>query len=362
MYRASWRWRRRGSPARWSKVHLFTEAVTPYQRGKPSQVALCGVDVPSASSYSELSTGDASPGTPCKKCLNFSKNKGTKKMDELCGLSKGAEPVWTAAPEFQPMLVDLGGDYPAATWRGSPNYWTGRNGQNVVAICDHIMQSLIESANSWFHNPDAEASAHFGVAQDGRIWQWVRVKNAAWANGITNKSDVGVAWLQKALKQGINPNLLTVSIEHEGYSGQVMPDRQFQSTLKLHKFLITMFNIPVDREHIIAHAQIDSVNRPNCPGNAFPWGRLLAELKGNITSTPFDPNPDEFVVGPGMLSKLSDLKEQAATDEQYFTPEGDKPGLTKRSFVWTKSGKMLVAFQDWQTPSQWEVQAFTLLG
>jgi hypothetical protein len=75
MYRASWRWRRRGSPARWSKVHLFREAVTPYQPGKPSQVALCGVDVPDSASYSKLDIGDMALGVVCKKCLSFSEKQ-----------------------------------------------------------------------------------------------------------------------------------------------------------------------------------------------------------------------------------------------------------------------------------------------
>jgi hypothetical protein len=55
--------------------------------------------------------------------------------DELCGLSKGPEPVWAAAPAFSPFLATITPDYPLAAWHGSPNFWTGRNGQDVVAIC-----------------------------------------------------------------------------------------------------------------------------------------------------------------------------------------------------------------------------------
>jgi N-acetyl-anhydromuramyl-L-alanine amidase AmpD len=38
------------------------------------------------------------------------------------------------------------------------------------------MQSSIESADSWFKNVASEVSAHFGVAKDGRVYQWVKVK------------------------------------------------------------------------------------------------------------------------------------------------------------------------------------------
>jgi hypothetical protein len=153
MYRASWRWKRRGSPARWSKVHLFTEPVTPYIPGKPSQVALCGIDVPASSAYSELDTSNAPPGTPCKKCLSFSKGTNKEMNEQLCGLSKGPEPIWIAAPAFSPFLATITPDYPVAAWHGSVLIsGQGRNGQIVVAICDHIMQSSIESADSWFKN------------------------------------------------------------------------------------------------------------------------------------------------------------------------------------------------------------------
>ncbi|HHY13968.1 MAG TPA: S-layer homology domain-containing protein [Thermoanaerobacterales bacterium] len=34
----------------------------------------------------------------------------------------------------------------------------------------------------------------------------------------------------------------------------------------------------MDEDHIIGHYRIDSVNRPNCPGNKFPWNRLFDDL------------------------------------------------------------------------------------
>jgi hypothetical protein len=188
-------------------------------------------------------------------------------------------------------------------------------------------------------------------------------RECAWANGITNKSDVGVDWLQQALKQGINPNLLTVSIEHEGYSGQAMPEKQFQSTLKLHKFLIAQFNIPIDREHITGHYQYDDVNRHNCPGSGFPWGRLMVELAGNIVSQPaFDPNPKGFRVGSGMLSKLIELQLTAETNEMYFNPGPNQPGLGKMSQLWTSMpGLKLEAYEELDASDKptgnWDVKA-----
>ena len=37
-------------------------------------------------------------------------------------------------------------------------------------------------------------------------------------------------------------------------------------------------SIPFTRERIVGHDQITPVTRPNCPGRAFPWDKLIARL------------------------------------------------------------------------------------
>ncbi|MEI6043849.1 MAG: peptidoglycan recognition family protein [Chloroflexota bacterium] len=186
-------------------------------------------------------------------------------------------------------------------WQGSPNYWAGRGGNKIVAICDHIMQGSMESANSWFKNAASEVSAHFGVARDGRIYQWVRVENGAWTNGIMNRPDTSLPWLAEAIQKKINPNLLTIGIEHEGLTGQVFPEAQYQATLWLHRNLIQNYGIQPDRQHIIGHYQIDAVNRPGCPGTGFPWQRLLTDLgatQPKTTTLTSSSSSGGFLTGP----------------------------------------------------------------
>jgi len=174
-------------------------------------------------------------------------------------------------------------------WKGSPNFWEGRTGTKPLAIVNHIMQSSLESATSWFNNPNAEASSHFGVGKDGRIYQYVRLENSAWANGPVNRPDGSIDWLANAVQNKINPNRLTISIEHEGKTGEEFPETQYQATLYLHKMLINQFQIAVDRHHIIGHYQIDSVTRPQCPGRAFPWDRLMGDLAAVAQPQPVQP-------------------------------------------------------------------------
>ncbi len=189
-------------------------------------------------------------------------------------------------------------------WRGSPNYWAGRNGNKITGICDHIMQSSIESADGWFRNSSAEASAHFGVARDGRIYQWVRLENSAWTNGIVNRPDMNVSWLVDAIRRGINPNTLTIGIEHEGVSGQSFTETQYQATLWLHRRLIQQYGIQPTRQYLIGHSQIDGVNRAYCPGSAFPWSRLLGDLQSSQTVAPAPIAPTPVITDsvPGLIN------------------------------------------------------------
>lgn len=168
---------------------------------------------------------------------------------------------------------------PEMTWIGSPNFGlprgtSGRAGHAVIAIVDHIMSGTLAGTDSWFQTPSSQASAHFGIGKNGEIHQYVDINNVAWANG-------GVArpsW--PLLIDGVNPNYYTVSIEHEGQSGEQLTEAQYQATLALHRWLCEVFQITPNENTIIGHYRIDSVSRAGCPGPGFPWGRLFADLQG----------------------------------------------------------------------------------
>ncbi|MHB1652331.1 MAG: N-acetylmuramoyl-L-alanine amidase [Desulfitobacteriaceae bacterium] len=162
---------------------------------------------------------------------------------------------------------------PDITWKGSPNF-SSPKGYKILAIVDHIMSGTLEGTDSWFNNPAGQVSSHFGIGKNGKIHQYVDLGNPAWANGGVNRPN----W--PLLLPGVNPNYYTVSIEHEGESGDVMPEAQYQATLALHRWLIDSLGIPVTRDNIIGHYRIDSVNKSNCPGTGFPWDRLFLDLQG----------------------------------------------------------------------------------
>ena len=153
----------------------------------------------------------------------------------------------------------------------SPNYTGGRRGRKIIAIVNHITAGLMPGTLSWLRNPAAKASAHYLVTKAGVVYQLVKDEDTAWHAGIVNKP----SW---TLYDGSNPNYYSLGIEHEALAGESLTETQYQATLELHRMLVEKHNIAVDRNHIIGHYYLDSVNRKNDPGPGFPWNRLLNDL------------------------------------------------------------------------------------
>jgi N-acetyl-anhydromuramyl-L-alanine amidase AmpD len=163
-------------------------------------------------------------------------------------------------------------------WVGTApgNYHPGRNGYKPVAIVNHIMCGTMAGTDAWFNDRRASVSAHYGVSRKGEIHQYVKDEDTAYAVGHLDHP----TW-SLINKYPINPNDWTISIEHEGYPEDGLTEPQYQATLWLHKYLIAKHGIPVDREHIVGHCVLDTVNRKDCPGDKFPWDRLFKDLGVN---------------------------------------------------------------------------------
>lgn len=162
---------------------------------------------------------------------------------------------------------------------------SSRDGHVPFLIVDHISVGSMNSLDSWFTSKgNNRSSAHFGVAKDGRIHQYVAIERMAWANGL-DAADIASSD-QPAIKDnpGINPNKYSVSIEHEGHDGDLTPT-QFESSVWLHQYIQNYIRdkwkmeFPLDRYHIIGHFMVAPESKPYCPGPKFPWERLYAELR-----------------------------------------------------------------------------------
>jgi N-acetyl-anhydromuramyl-L-alanine amidase AmpD len=194
-------------------------------------------------------------------------------------------------------------------WKGNQHTNSSpRNGIVPFVIVNHISTGTMSSMDNWFTDPGNQvSSAHFGVARDGRIHQYVAVDRMAWANGIP-QSQFARATAQVVHDMNMNPNLYTVSIEHEGTNGD-LTEAQFQSSVWLHRHIRKIIrdtwqrDIPLDTYHVLGHYQINPVQKPDCPGPKFPWARLYQTLAEPETG---DEEMEE------LLARLTELEAQKA--------------------------------------------------
>lgn len=185
-------------------------------------------------------------------------------------------------------------DEEGVIWVPSPFCWTGREGQKPHWLILHGTAggSTAEAIAAWFQNPDAQAAANYVIGRDGTVIQCVRESDASWANGIisgpSGVSGDGMhhdSWWDS----GINPNLLTISIEHVKPSldnSDAITEPQRASSFALIKHICQRNNIPMRQADasggITGHFSIDPVSRSRCPG-PYPWDALWSYLQeGNM--------------------------------------------------------------------------------
>lgn len=110
---------------------------------------------------------------------------------------------------------------------------------------------------SWFQNPKAQVSAHYVVGQDGEIVQMVRHNDVAWHAGRANGDSIG--------------------IEHVANTRGLMPtEAEYCASAALVRWLCDNFGIPVDRDHILGHAEADTrTSHTACPNAVWDWSYYM---------------------------------------------------------------------------------------
>ena len=162
------------------------------------------------------------------------------------------------------------------TQKSTPNQ-SSRNGYKPCLIVWHIADGTYNGTVAWEMNRESQVSSHFVLGQNGEVTQLVPLERAAWTQGVVKNPTHPYV---KA-HGGVNPNLYCVSIECEGVWSETkgaLTDKQLAAAAELTRYI----DIPIDREHMIGHCEINPVTRPHCPGEAFPYDALIAAAKGEM--------------------------------------------------------------------------------
>lgn len=143
-------------------------------------------------------------------------------------------------------------------WKGTPHFISGRRGYRPEAIVIHIMAGSLAGTDAWFQNPASGVSTHYGIGKNGEIHQYVREEDTAFHAGTVDRP----TWA--LIKPGVNPNLYTIGLEHEGQPTDTWTEAMKATSALMVREIASRWQIPLDRNHVIGHYQIRA-SKPNCP-------------------------------------------------------------------------------------------------
>ncbi len=201
-------------------------------------------------------------------------------------------------------------EFPGARWvpAASGNQSTRSHGEDSIRrIVLHTTEGNYGGAISWFQNESSDVSAHFVVRRsDGEVTQMVKLGKKAW-HACNNNND-------------------TIGIEQEGYSGsstQWTP-QLLDSSARLTAWLVNRYDIPIDRQHIVGHGEIQPAGcaTRTDPGSYFPWDSFMQKVQGYANGGSSAPEaPGETPVSPGPAPEVP-----SATISFESPHDGDEVG------------------------------------
>lgn len=189
---------------------------------------------------------------------------------------------------------------------------------------------------SWLARPRSPSnpgnSAHSYIARDGAIMHFYPTSYAGWNNGPLLRPNMKLDSVKKIVNlhdtKGVNPNEVFVrETESTGYSGShPLTKSQRESLAYLIAADSIEWDIPINRETVLVHADLDSVNRSSCPfpasvrekqlGDIIERARVIKQLLKNPAP---DPEPEPEPVDPcadveAQLESANGLLEAANDD------------------------------------------------
>jgi N-acetyl-anhydromuramyl-L-alanine amidase AmpD len=148
---------------------------------------------------------------------------------------------------------------------------TNRTAATIDQIVVHSTEGSFLGSVRWLRSRRSHGSAHYVVSRRGEIVQLVSTSDVAWhaGNRRTNRRSIG--------------------IEHEGRAHQGgFPEAQYRASARLAAYLARRFGIPLDRRHVIAHAEVPhprrrgvfgGASRHTDPGRHWRWGEYMSLIR-----------------------------------------------------------------------------------
>lgn len=160
---------------------------------------------------------------------------------------------------------------PASINNFSENY---RTPEEINYIVIHTVQGSKDSAIHTFSSGRLSypRSAHYTIGKDGEIIKSVPARKEAWHAGTSPLGSGG-----KYESRVLNEN--SIGIEHAGFvdDPNFPTEEQYISSAALTRYLCQLYDIPMDRNHIVGHEEIKSAKGD--PGPNWNWEYYMDLVK-----------------------------------------------------------------------------------
>ena len=156
------------------------------------------------------------------------------------------------------------------------NYRHPANPRTIDEIVIHITDggSSIDGTIAWFQNPQARVSAHYVVGQDGTIVQMVKHEDIAYHAHSANSHSIGIEHVARS-----------PAARHD--AGMYPTPDQYCASAMLVRCLCNRFGIPMDRQHILGHAEADpATTHTACPNAVWDWDYYMSIVTSGTCPSP----------------------------------------------------------------------------
>jgi N-acetyl-anhydromuramyl-L-alanine amidase AmpD len=182
---------------------------------------------------------------------------------------------------------------------------------SVDRIVVHVTEGSFWGSVSWLRNRRSHGSSHYVISRGGDVVQLVSTSDVAWhaGNRRVNRRSIG--------------------IEHEGWTKRGgFTQAQYEASARLVAWLATRAGMPLDREHVIGHAEVPAPDGKGVggshhhtdPGRKWDWSRYMALIREHAK------NPEQPVY-TRKVPKVAPLKPAAKPKPK---PSIVRPGAVVR--------------------------------
>ena len=192
--------------------------------------------------------------------------------------------------------------------RNYGNYDTANRERDfdIKYIVIHDTEGSYQSAIDWYQDPRSYVSAQYTIrSSDGEVTQSVKNDDIAWQAGN---------WYV---------NTHSIGIEHEGFAAEGAAwytEAMYRSSAELVRYLAKKYDIPLDREHIIAHGEIPGINPVKAPamhwdpGPYWDWDHYMNLVRGEAPSATKSRHSNAVTIAPKFSSNKPPVTEECDTD------------------------------------------------